>query len=274
MFTFSQSLDLLNIKHSMEETPAGLTLRIFEGASADAVQCVTDLATSVYGFAVDQLGEEVASSNIIHLVTKDSPRYLELAADANFSSEEDDEVFAEEEPDEVDGEAGEEGEESDEDEEEDDEEDLGARDLKVLIGPEHHKMATKLYVGLCNNQNLARFPAFTIDLDQFLQRYYVRPPVGSDFDTADFGEEASAVEVVESVPFNAELASKLGDFLNEEIAKKGNKSGRAGFLSVLMKLISGDEGESIVNAFDAGDDEKLRGLMTEIVGKIKAVKAQ
>lgn len=261
---FSQALDAVNIKNTTIETPAGLRV-ILEEASENAIQLTTDLACSVYGFAVDKgEGAEVASSGIIHLVSPDSPRFAELAAaDANVNSEEDDDVFPEDEDeDEADGEGGEEGEDEEEPEE------LEDRDLKVLIGPEHHKMATKLYVGLCNNQNLARFPAFTIDLDQFLQRYYVRPPVGSDFDTSDFGEEAS----VEQVPFTAELASQLKDFLAEEIAKK-QKNGRAGFLSALMKLISGDEGDSIVAAFDQGDTEKLKELMsTQVISKLQASK--
>ena len=254
MLTFSKALELTNIKHKIVETPAGFTVQLLEEASTDAssVQCLLDLATSVYGYALDQRSSETASSEVVfYFVTKDSPRYVELA-DANTNSEEDDEIFDDDGDEADDG--SEEGEGEAEDEEDDEGEELEDRDLRVLIGPEHHKMAQKIYNSVCNNDNLGKYPAFLIDFDQFLQRYFKRPPVGHDFDSSEFGEEA-----------NAEVAALI------EEAKK-QKNGRAGFLSMFMKLISGDEGDSIVNAFDAGDSEKLQELLGIAVGKAKAAK--
>lgn len=288
MITYKTALELAGISATVTETPAGFRIELARDTTEEDQQVALELATSVYDFALDRSPEEAAANaNVFSLVTKDSPRYAELAADANESSLDDDEAFEPEEEEDEEAPEGEEDEgEEEELEDEEDEEDLEDRDLKVLIGPEHHKMATKLYVGLCNNQNLARFPAFTIDLDQFLQRYYVRPPAGAGFDgEADFETESASADGAKECACGiceACIEDQVKDSLIEEVAtmvaaelakgKKKQKKGRSGFLSMLMKAISGDQGDAIIKAWENGEKDELKELMGEVNDKLIVAK--
>lgn len=128
--------------------------------------------------------------------------------------------------------------------------------LKVLTSADHHKMASKLFAQLGEGANLAQYPQFLIDFDKFLQTYGGLTGAASRSNKSS-DEEASFDNILE-------LAS-------EEVAgkkKKGFKKGRSGLLSALMKLMSGDTGDSILKAWDAQDSDKLTKLMGEAIDKM------
>lgn len=176
--------------------------------------------------------DEVAHSNFL--------RFVEVAFDDEDEEEEDEDTEDEEES---------------EDEEDSDDRSVNAidedgRSLKVLVTPDSHKFASKIYHGMLGNDDLSRYPAFMLDLDNFLSVYRNKNPEKNDgIDVASF------LTTTESHP---EIASFF------EAAKKG-KSGRSLFLSTLMGKLSSGDGEDAIAAFTSGNVEKFADAMGKIV---------
>lgn len=203
----------------------------------------------MYGYQPDPT--EVASSNVLHFVEV-----------ADFDEDEDDEESIDDESidDDSDGEDEEDG---------DDEETEGksggeglnnldddGRSLKVLASPESHRFAAKIFQDMLGNDNMAGYAAFLQDFDRFLVQHKGRGDIA-------FGGKRKK---------DSEISSEEDDFFEVafdliETAKK-KKEGRAGLLSALMKAISGDAGDAIVKAWDAGDAEKLKELLGSATEKV------
>jgi hypothetical protein len=125
--------------------------------------------------------------------------------------------------------------------------------LKVLVNPEMHKMASRLYGTINPSTNMSTFMEFIKDLDFLLNEYSVTnsnvaQPKGVKEEAFSAFEEALA-EVEEAKAFKY-------------------KEGRSGLLSALMKSLSGDVGEAITEAWNSKKPEKLNDLMQPVIKKL------
>ena len=175
MLQIKKVLEVSGIKVTASDNPTGVVLS-FESASAENVDFARELALNVFGYAIRPQNAEVASScDFLELVSPSSPDYHDVLiasaelADANDDTEE--EVEEEEEEEVAPKGKGAPADDEEEIEDEDPKAELEDRSLRVLTGAEHHKMVAKIYMGLCNNKDMAKYPAFTIDFDQFLRRF-------------------------------------------------------------------------------------------------------
>lgn len=294
MLTFKSALSHMGIKATVTDSIDGVRVQL---ETASDLKMVSELATSVYGMVIDKEGVvgETASATTLVLVEQASPRYVQILETAAAEDEEGDDdgeaddLFEEEDEGGAEGEEGDEAPAEDEEPNEDDDEDAGAElpgggdDLKVLTEGEHHKIAAKLYAGLCNNSDMSKYPRFLLGFDRFLGEFYVKPKGGNLEGEEDHGAEFASLLTKECSCGKGELACtcegadfepspedlrEVARFALELAKKKKGKKGRAGFLSVMMKHIAGDAGEALVRAWESGDQETVISGLGAIGRKI------
>lgn len=123
--------------------------------------------------------------------------------------------------------------------------------LKVLVNPEMHKLASRIYGTVNKSDNMSTFMEFLREFDALLNDYST--------DNADNAKPRGASE--EEAAALLEVAS---EYL--EVAKAFKyKEGRAGLLSALMKSLSGDKGEAITKAWDGKNADKLESLFAPVI---------
>lgn len=141
----------------------------------------------------------------------------------------------------------------DPDEDDEDEEDENPNKMKIVSNEEMFKLATRLHALCCGNDK-SEFPHFLTSLDKMLNGFRQ----SSGYEPPEVNEQASA----EDPQFFADLA----DLMIEETAKKKktkHKSGRAGFLSSYMKLLS-KKGDQLGESHDALDVEGATHLLADV----------
>lgn len=211
-------------------------LRVFVDNEQDR-ELAGQLANLLY---LEPPRDEVASDQFL--------RFVEVAEDlddSDFSEEftSDDDSDDDESDEEDDSE-----EDDDEDEDDDSDGEVNAidddgRSLKVLVTPDSHKFAAKVFHQMLGNEDLSRYPAFMMDMDRFLSQYKNNSPA----------------------PKNVDIASILG--INIEIAKK-SKSPRGAFLSKLMGYLSSDAGNKMIDAYSKGDVDGFADAFGDVITKL------
>lgn len=141
----------------------------------------------------------------------------------------------------------------DEEEEEDAEPVINSKKatLKVLVNPEMHKLASRIYGTVNKSDNMSTFMEFLREFDALLNDYSTNNTENAKPRGASEEEAAALLEVAT-------------EYLEHAKAFK-YKEGRAGLLSALMKSISGDRGDAITKAWDNKDANKLEDLFAPVV---------
>ena len=132
------------------------------------------------------------------------------------------------------------------------------RAFRVLINPEMHKFAMKVYTGmLSNNENMANYGIFAYDLDNFLSMHMNSDPSFDEEGEEEDGEvtvpEAASVTVSEvaSVFFNApaeDFVVTFGKYMPETANAKF--IGKV-ILGIIVKVLGGAIGKALLSAWQA-----------------------
>lgn len=123
--------------------------------------------------------------------------------------------------------------------------------LKVLVNPEMHKLASRIYGTVNKSDNMSTFMEFLREFDALLNEYSTDNPENAQPRGASEEEAAALLEVAT-------------EYLEHAKAFK-YKEGRAGLLSALMKSLSGDKGDAITKAWDNRNADKLEDLFAPVV---------
>lgn len=128
--------------------------------------------------------------------------------------------------------------------------------LKVLVTPDMHKMASRLYSVLGDVDNMSDYVTYMRDLDELLHRYggIQAKPKGEDDE--DDKEAAFLVEMA-TLATHLETAKK-----KKKDGKNGGwKEGRSGLLSALM----GKLGDRVQQTWDKVLPEDFKAAMSDVV---------
>lgn len=239
---------------------------------AEHASTLIDYAT-LYGPAVLNAPLDISAEEAALIIRVRNPETnIDIAAEAeDYDDIDDDEDDTDEDED-----------DSDEDDEDDDEESddpsAGAAAkaripeedrLRVLITPEMHKVASRIFAMLGDSADMAAYASFLRAFDNLLVQYggIAAQPRNPD------SEETK--EAITESAFAIEMAA-LGDLLIEEARrrkkkKKGWNEGRSGLLSAIMKGLSGEKGERIQSAWDNLKPDAFSEAMGNVVSTAVAI---